>query len=56
MNYDHQITCPVNARPFKKCPCEQFSKDGLCDWPYPTGADYEQVKDITEKEVANEQS
>jgi len=25
--------CPID-KPQDDCPCEDYSKEGLCDWPY----------------------
>jgi len=29
------------------CPCQEYSKDGLCDYPYKSGMSYEEIKAIT---------
>jgi hypothetical protein len=31
-----------------KCPCPEFSKDGLCDWPYRNGMTPQELKYMTE--------
>jgi hypothetical protein len=30
------------------CPCPEFSKDGLCDWPYRIDMSFEEIKYMTE--------
>lgn len=29
------MNCPIN-KPESECPCPEFSKEGLCDYPYRT--------------------
>lgn len=36
--------CPVNN---VGCPCELYSKENLCDYPYMKGMNYEQCQQIT---------
>ncbi len=30
------------------CPCPEFSKDGLCDWPYRNGMSFQDARYMTE--------
>ncbi len=30
------------------CPCSEYSKDGLCDWPYRKDMSLEQIRYVTE--------
>lgn len=41
---------PVSACPEGKtfCPCPEFSKEGLCDWPYWIGMSYQEIRYMTE--------
>ena len=41
--------CPINL-PY--CPCEDFSKEGFCDWPYRVGMTLEEIQEITNPETA----
>jgi hypothetical protein len=27
------MQCPI-VKPESECPCPEYSKEGLCDWPY----------------------
>ena len=40
------MNCPINKT---ECPCPEFSKDRLCDYPYRKGLTYEEIKKVTEK-------
>lgn len=46
------MNCPIKK---DTCPCEEFSKEGLCDYPYPVGATFEQIQTITITEYEKEQ-
>jgi len=37
--------CPENK---VSCPCPEFSKDGLCDWPYRNGMSFQEARYMTE--------
>ena len=30
------------------CPCQEYAKEGLCDWPYLNGMTLEEAKYMTE--------
>lgn len=30
------------------CPCPEYSKEGLCDWPYRNGLDLPELRYMTE--------
>jgi hypothetical protein len=38
------VSCPIGA---ETCPCAEYSKEGLCDWPYRAGLDLEENREIT---------
>ena len=38
------MKCPVGK---KECPCEEYSKDELCDYPYRNGMSLEEIQEIT---------
>lgn len=37
--------CPEHK---KSCPCQEFSKEGLCDWPYSIDLDHKQIRYLSE--------
>jgi hypothetical protein len=47
--------CPKNNYPLsvmqvlRRCPCLEYSKEGLCDHPYKHGMSYEQCREVTER-------
>lgn len=60
MDINHALICPVNAIPLHHiggvakmvnvfpCPCIEYSKDGLCDYPFKNGLTLEQIKKLRE--------
>lgn len=40
---------------FTKCPCKIYAKNGLCDYPYKNGMNYEQIRNVTKTMLKVEQ-
>ena len=40
-------SCPVGKNPFEG-PCPDYSKEGLCDWPYRNDLDVGQIKYLSQ--------
>jgi hypothetical protein len=38
-----EMNCPANK---KECPCKEYSKENLCDYPYRTGMTLEEIKEL----------
>jgi len=39
------MTCPAGK---KECPCQDYAKQGLCDWPYKNGMTLEEIQQTTQ--------
>ena len=39
--------CPAGKKG-RDCPCQEFSKERLCDWPYRIDFDHEQIRYLSE--------
>jgi hypothetical protein len=37
--------CPVGK---SSCPCEEYGKEGRCDWPYHSGMNYDEIRRMTQ--------
>lgn len=40
-------SCPA-GKPLDDCPCPEYSKEGLCDWPYRSDFDGGQIRYTTQ--------
>ena len=43
--------CPINKR---DCPCQEYSKEGLCDYPYRMGASWTEIRNIRSCKLSKE--